>query len=162
MTKNTHNPLKPPSLGWIETLSHILDSQFRLPGTNFKFGLDPILGMIPVAGDVATFLVSALLFINMAKYGASRKVVILMALNIIFDFIIGSIPLIGWIFDFGFRANDRNIKLLKQHYYEGKHQGSGTGIILMILLVMLLVFGIVVYGMYKLFAFLFHLMGNLW
>lgn len=146
-----------PSLKWIEGISKLLDSSFTIPGTTFKFGLDPIIGMIPFVGDAATFFVSFALYTNMVKYGASRKVAILMAFNIIFDFIIGNIPFVGWLFDFSFRANDKNIRLLKEHYQEGKHQGSGKGLIGLVLVIMLLVFGLVCFGLYKLVLYVIHL-----
>src|SRR5687768_2341432 len=114
---------KVPALQWIEPISKLLDSAFKIPGTNFKFGLDPIIGSIPILGDLSTFLISSVLFKNMTKHGASRKVVILMGLNILVDLVVGSIPFIGWLFDFGFRANEKNVRLLKEHYLEGKHQG---------------------------------------
>jgi hypothetical protein len=72
-----------------------MDDKFRIPGTNFRFGLDPILNLIPFAGDVSGFLVSAALLYVMAKNGVSRKVLILMAINISVDAAIGAIPLIG-------------------------------------------------------------------
>ncbi len=152
MISNSNN--KVPSLGWIEPVSKLLDSSFRIPGTNFKFGLDPIIGSIPVLGDLVTFGISAMLFLNMSKHGASRKVVVLMATNIIIDFAIGSIPFVGWLFDFGFKANDKNVRLLKEHYIEGKHQGSGSGILFLIFIVLIGVLGLVVFGVFKLILYI--------
>lgn len=122
-------------LRWVERISYLLDEKFRLPGTNFRFGLDPILNLIPVAGDLSGFLISAALVFTMARYGVSRKVVILMTLNILLDAIVGGIPLLGQLFDFYYKANSKNIRLLKEHYEEGKHKGSGTGVLLIIALV---------------------------
>ncbi len=147
----TRENKKVPALGWIEPISKLLDSTFKIPGTNIKFGLDPIIGTIPVLGDLSTFLISAMIFNKMAKRGASRKVVILMALNLIIDLVVGSIPFIGWLFDFGFRANDKNVRLLKEHYLEGKHQGNGSGIVSIITITLLAVFALVCFGVYKLF-----------
>ncbi|MDQ3392874.1 MAG: DUF4112 domain-containing protein [Bacteroidota bacterium] len=119
---------------WIEKLSKVLDSNFTLPGTNFKFGIDPIFGFFPVIGDLTSFAISCFLLAYMGKFGASRKVIILMLGNIILDAVIGSIPLLGNIFDFTYKANNRNIRLLKKHYEDGKYQGSGKGIILIIIM----------------------------
>src|SRR5690242_1032313 len=95
------------NMKWVESVARLMDSKFKVPGTNFRFGLDPVLGLIPFLGDVSTFAVSGALVLTMAKHGASRNVVIRMVVNIILDLIIGSIPIIGAIFDFGFKANDR-------------------------------------------------------
>ncbi len=130
--KNSQTPptaLPDERLKWVESLARLMDSQFRLPGTNFKFGLDPILGFIPLAGALSTYAVSGILVFTMARYGVSRKVVILMFLNILLDALFGSIPIIGNIFDFAYKANDRNVRLLRRHYQEGKYSGSGTGIL---------------------------------
>jgi hypothetical protein len=70
----------------------------------------------------------------MSKYGASREVIIRMALNVLLDAIIGSIPILGRIADFFMKANDRNLTLLKQHYHEGKYSGSGRWIIITMLI----------------------------
>ena len=132
----------------IKRLVYLLDEQFRLPGTNFRFGLDPLMNLFPVVGDMTGFVISAGLLLAMAKKGASNKLVVLMSINIFLDAIIGGIPLIGQVFDFFFKANSRNLRLIKEHYVEGMHSGSGKNtlilaisilVILLILLIFLLV-----------------------
>ncbi|MDB5126794.1 DUF4112 domain-containing protein [Mucilaginibacter sp.] len=135
-------------LKWVEQIASVMDDKFRIPGTNFRFGLDPILNLIPFAGDVSGFLVSAALLYVMAKNGVSRKVLILMAINISVDAAIGAIPLLGQISDFYIKANTRNIKLLKEHYQEGRHTGSGNGIIAILLIVLLIVISAILYLSY--------------
>lgn len=132
-------------LRWVESVSRLMDSQFRLPGTRFRFGLDPILGLFPLLGDVSTFAVSGALVLTMARHGASRNLVMRMVVNIILDLVIGSIPLIGAIFDFGFKANDRNVKLLKAHYKEGKYKGSGRGFLFIVVSILVLAFALVMF-----------------
>ena len=141
----------------IEKLVKLLDEQFRFPGTNFRFGLDPLLNLVPIAGDVSGFLFSVILLLTMAKHGASRKVVIKMTINVILDFLIGGIPIIGQIFDFFYKANKRNLKLLREHYTEGKHQGSGKGILLIVGIVLIVMFIVFVYLIWKLFEWFFSL-----
>lgn len=137
-------------LKWVERVATLMDNQFRLPGTSFRFGLDPLINFVPFLGDISGFLVSAVLVLTMARHGASGKVVILMVLNILLDAAIGAIPLIGWIFDFGYKANTRNINLLKRHYEEGKYQGNGRGIVLIIITIMLVFIAVLIYLMWKL------------
>ncbi len=144
-------------LKWVERVSYLMDEQFRLPGTNFRFGIDPIINFIPIAGDLGGFAVSTVLLLTMAKHGVSRKVLILMTLNIILDSTIGAIPVLGHIFDFAYKSNSRNIKLLKEHYDEGKHQGRGTGIIAWIVIVLLICFLMFAYVLWMILSWLIDL-----
>lgn len=137
-------------------MARLLDSQFRLPGTNFKFGLDPLLGFIPLAGTVSTFALSGLLVFTMARHGASRKVMIMMFGNIILDALIGSVPIIGDLFDFVYKANDRNVRLLRQHYHEGKYTGSGTGLLLGAAVILLALLVLIFYGVWRLGEYLWQ------
>lgn len=141
---------------WVERVSYLLDESFRVPGTSFRFGFDPIFNLIPGAGSFAGLLISSALVFTMGKYGVSRKVVILMALNILIDAAVGSIPVVGQVFDFFYRANSRNIRLLKEHYVEGRHQGSGKGILLLFLVLLMLVMFLVLLILWKIITFLFN------
>jgi hypothetical protein len=137
-------------LRWVDHVARLMDSQFRLPGTNFRFGLDPILGLIPVVGELGTFAISAALILTMVRHGASRKVVVLMVLNVLLDTVVGSIPVLGNLFDFAYKSNERNVRLLRQHYGEGRHQGSGTGLIAVVVLALLGILVLVGWGSYEL------------
>lgn len=150
-TMGTNEKSKFPILSRI---AYLMDEQFRFPGTKFRFGLDPVLNLIPIAGDVAGFVVSAGLLIAMAKKGASHRLVVLMSLNILLDATIGAIPLIGQVFDFFYKANSRNIRLMKEHYLEGKHQGSGKNVIITVVVVLVIVLGLFCYGLWHLAAWL--------
>lgn len=143
-----------PKMHWVSRLSYLMDKQFRFPGTNFRFGLDPVLNLIPIAGDMTGLLISGGLLLAMVRKGASNKVVVLMTLNILLDAIIGAIPVIGQIFDFFFKANSRNIKLMREHYLENKHQGSGKGIILWTVIIILILLSSAIYGLWHLGAWL--------
>lgn len=83
----------------------------------------------------------------MQRQGASRLVFIRMLLNIILDAVISIVPGIGTIFDVGYKANQRNVRLLLAHYVEGRHQGSGCGLLLFMLLVSLGVIGGMLYAL---------------
>jgi hypothetical protein len=144
-----------PSIESFEKVARLLDSKFEIPGTNIRFGLDPLLSLMPVLGDLITLVISSMLIYTMHNHGASRKVVVKMMLNAGLDTIIGAIPFVGTVFDVFYRSNERNIRLLKEHYYEGKHQGSGTGLLVMIFLIAVLVIAVVIYGIWKLFEAIF-------
>lgn len=142
-------------LAWVQRIAHLFDSAFHIPGTNFRFGLDPLLNFIPIVGDASGFMVGAALVWVMAKHGVSRKVIILMVTNLAIDAIVGAIPLLGWVTDFYFKSNNRNLKLLQEHYQEGKHGGSGTGLLIFLLLVVFLIMAGVIYLFYLLLHWLF-------
>jgi hypothetical protein len=144
------NIVPPRGLVWIKRVSYLMDEQFRFPGTKFRFGIDPIVNIFPVFGDLAGFIVSAGLLYAMAKRGASSKVVVLMSVNILLDSTIGAIPLVGQVFDFFFKSNTRNLTLMQEHFVEGKHQGSGKGTIAIVVIVLLIVLSLLVYGIIKL------------
>lgn len=145
----------PPSMASFERIAKLLDSKFEIPGTGIRFGLDPILSLLPFLGDLVTFVISSMLVYTMRNHGASRKVVVKMMLNVGLDTIIGAIPLVGTVFDVFYRANERNIKLLREHYYEGKHQGSGTDLLLTIMFITLIILAALVYGIWQLIEWLF-------
>jgi hypothetical protein len=144
-----------PSILWVQRLSHLLDSKFIIPGTNIRFGLDPILSLFPVVGDLVTYLISIALIYTMHNHGASGKVVIKMILNSTLDAIIGAVPIVGTVFDIFYRSNDRNVRLLKEHYLEGKHQGSGKGLLIIIAILGLAAVVATVYGILKLMEAVF-------
>ncbi|MBE7178702.1 MAG: DUF4112 domain-containing protein [Mucilaginibacter polytrichastri] len=144
---------------WAERIAKLMDSQFRVPGTSFRFGLDPLLNLIPVIGDLSGFAVSAVLVLTMRKYGASGKVLVLMLLNVAVDAVIGAIPFIGQIFDFTFKANDRNIRLLKEHYREGRHEGSGAGTLLLIIVSLLVILLLMLFLLWKILAWAGNLLS---
>ena len=134
----------------VERIARLMDSRFLIPGTNIRFGVDPLLSLFPVFGDLITYIISGTLIYTMHTQGASRNVVIKMILNSTLDALIGAIPLVGTIFDIFYRANDRNVRLLKEHYVDGKHQGSGTGLLIFVAVVAVLMVAAAFYGIYKL------------
>lgn len=128
---------------WVRTLSVLLDSKFRIG--KFRFGLDPILNFIPFAGQAITFIISVLLVLIMYKNGVSSKAAAKMLINSLLDAGVGAIPILGNVYDFFNKANQKNIKLLEEHYYEGKHQGSATGLLLGILFILILCCVLMIY-----------------
>ena len=136
-------------LQWIDSASKLLDTRFRIPGTNVRFGLDFIIGLIPYAGDLLSFLFSGTLVLAMVRNGASGMVVGKMLWNIALDTIVGSVPILGDLFDLVYKANRRNYKLLKEHYQEGEHQGSIWPILIAVLVVLLLLFILLIYLLWQ-------------
>lgn len=96
----------------LEKLSHVLDGLFRLPGTDWRFGLDGIVGLIPGVGDTATGVIGSYLIAEAVQIGARKRVIAKMLVNIVVDWLIGLIPLAGDLLDFAFKAHRKNLALL--------------------------------------------------
>lgn len=150
--KNTETAT-PPELKTLDFISDLLDSRFRIPGTEIRFGLDSLVGLVPYVGDLTTFGVSGAMIVSMVKHGASGMLVVKMLWNILIDTLFGAIPLIGDIFDFRFRANRKNFELLKEHYEEGAHQGSATWVIILVIILLLALFSVMIWAVWKIAAF---------
>jgi hypothetical protein len=117
----------------LDALAKLMDSQFQIPSTKIRFGLDALIGLIPGVGDFAGFIVSGYMILVLASNGASGFVIARISLNILIDAIIGLIPFLGDIFDFAFKANERNMKLVHEHYKEGRHQGGAWKVVVPVL-----------------------------
>lgn len=92
-----------------------MDAGIRIPGTNLRFGLDPVLGLIPGAGDAAGAVLAGWILVETIRLGASRATVTRIAGNVALDAIVGAVPLLGDIFDLAWKANLRNVALLERH-----------------------------------------------
>ena len=99
----------------VELLAKLLDSQFRLPGTNFRFGWDGLIGLLPGA-DLLTTLPSLYILFEARRAKMPLRVLLAMLGNILLDGIIGLIPLVGDLFDFAFKANLRNARLFEREF----------------------------------------------
>ena len=143
------------SIARLRGLAKLMDAQFKIPGTNIRFGLDGLLGLIPGAGDLSTFAVSGYMVMILAQNGASGFVLARMVLNILIDAVFGSIPLLGDIFDVYFKANIRNIKLMEEHYVEGRHRGGAWKVVVPVLLFVLVIIGLIIWGVWELIAAVF-------
>ena len=117
-----------------------LDSAFRVPGTRVTFGLDPVLGLLPGIGDFATPLFAALLLVHAVRLRIPRVVQLRMLINAVIDFGLGAIPVAGDLFDFGWKANVRNLALLEKHARPGIPPTAGDWIF--VLLVIVVLFGL--------------------
>ncbi|MDI1226818.1 MAG: DUF4112 domain-containing protein [bacterium] len=99
----------------LDNIAKLMDSQFRIPGTPVRVGLDSILGLVPVVGDTGTLLVTLYLTSYARKYKVPKRIIAEMYRNAAIDWAIGLVPLAGDIFDVGWKANLRNVALLKAH-----------------------------------------------
>jgi hypothetical protein len=99
----------------IGRVTRILDELVAVPGTSIRVGLDPIIGLIPVVGDLTAAAVGAWLIAEAARFGIPRVVLGRMIANLLLDLGIGAIPIVGDLYDFAFRSNSRNLELFRLH-----------------------------------------------
>jgi hypothetical protein len=100
----------------LERVAWLMDRALTIPGTNISIGLDAVLGLLPVGGDLLTGLVQAgLVLVALRQYKVPKAIATRMMANVLLDVAIGAIPLVGDLFDVGFKANTRNVKLLQPY-----------------------------------------------
>ncbi len=106
----------------IDRMARLLDARFRVPGTPIRFGLDSIVGLIPGVGDIAMAVPSAWMIWRGWRLGVRRRGLVRMGVNTGIDLAVGTIPILGDLFDLGFKANLRNADILRSELGRG---GSG-------------------------------------
>jgi len=114
-TVESYNPRAQESLARLEALAKLMDGAFVIPGTNIRMGLDGIIGLVPIAGDLVSGLISSYLIWEARKLGAPRWLIGRMMANTLLDTTVGAIPILGDAFDVMFRANMKNMALLRRH-----------------------------------------------
>src|SRR5678816_3369584 len=97
----------------LDDLARYLDGLFRIPGTNWRFGLDALIGLVPNVGDTLTSFASLYILLAGARYGVPKITLLRMAFNIGLDYFVGSIPVVGDAFDFVWKANQQNMELIR-------------------------------------------------
>lgn len=109
----------------VEALEQLLERAFTVPGLRMKVGLDAIIGLVPVLGDWVTGAMSAYLIWEARNLGMSKWQLARMAGNAAFDTAVGMIPFAGDLFDFAFKSNTRNLRMIKRHL-DRHHPGTST------------------------------------
>ncbi|MGH7509021.1 MAG: DUF4112 domain-containing protein [Gemmatimonadales bacterium] len=99
----------------LRTISRLLDSAFSVPGTRYRFGLDALIGLVPGLGDAVGAIFSGYVILQASRLGAPRSTINRMIANVAIDTIVGWVPLLGDLFDVGWKANLKNVALLEQH-----------------------------------------------
>jgi hypothetical protein len=118
---------------FIALVSRLMDNAFTVPGTNIRFGLDPIIGLVAGYGDAATAITSLLMLMRSAKHGVPNIVLGQMALNIVLNSTVGAVPVVGDAFSFYFKSNQRNYELLRKHAGTAKSAASSWLFVVLLL-----------------------------
>lgn len=127
-------------LSRLRGLSRLLDDAVRVPGTDYRVGLDPLLGLIPGGGDLIGGLISTYIVIEAARMGVPRTLLARMGRNILLELGVGAVPLLGDLFDVTWKANARNVALLEEHYAAPDRESKAVsrwfiaGVVLVVLL----------------------------
>ena len=104
-----------PAVRRVNKMSKLLDSSVRVPGTNVTVGLDPILGILPGAGDAIATGISLYIIFEAFRADVPREILFLMILNVAVDAVIGSVPVLGTVFDAFWKANEWNASMFVDH-----------------------------------------------
>ena len=102
----------------LNRLAWLMDNSFRIPGTQMRFGLDGLIGLIPGLGDAVGAIISSHILTQAAQMGAPKSLLLKMAFNIGLDAVLGIIPVVGDVSDFIWKANQRNVQLLNDYVEE--------------------------------------------
>lgn len=109
----------------LRSLRRWLDEAFRVPGTNVRFGWDPLIGLLPWAGDVLTALMSGAIVLQAHHMRVPRVVQLRMLLNVAIDLVVGAIPFLGDVADFFWKSNTKNFALLELHAARARPASAG-------------------------------------
>ncbi len=107
----------------VEAMEVLLERSFRIPGVNLPVGLDSIIGLVPVVGDIITAMMGAYMVWEARNLGMSKWQLTRMAANVGIDALLGAVPLAGDLFDFFWRSNTKNLRIIKRHL-DKKHPGT--------------------------------------
>ena len=139
----------------LRRLARLFDSAFRIPGTNISFGLDPILGLFPGIGDMASPIVTVLILWHGVAARVPKVVLARMVLNALIDAGVGSIPVLGDIFDVAWKANDWNLALLERHARADSRPTSGDYLFVILCAIVVIVAALLpVLALWWLFAWI--------
>ncbi len=141
----------------LQKIAYWLDGCIRVPGTRWKIGLEPIIGLVPVAGDIVGLLLSSVIIIEGVRVGAPPHLIARMIGITVIDALSGLVPVLGDLFDFAFKANRRNAELLTRHLdaVEGKPANSPLWRQLITLALLAAVLALAGWGCFALFSYLF-------
>ena len=127
-----------PSFTAASKLAYWLDAGIRIPGTNLRFGLDPILGLIPGFGDAAGAILAGWILVEAIRLGASRATLLRMAGNVAFDALVGAVPVLGDAFDFVWKAHRMNANLLLERHVSGASPARDWAVVVLSALMLLI------------------------
>jgi hypothetical protein len=112
----------------LDLVTKVMDTIFRMPGTKFRFGVNPLIGLIPVIGDQIDAAISTAVLFGSVRHRLPKIVLVRMALNVLLNAVLQGIPIVGDLFTFFYKANRKNYELLRKHAGTGKPVARGDWI----------------------------------
>ncbi|HST61474.1 MAG TPA: DUF4112 domain-containing protein [Longimicrobium sp.] len=141
-TPDDRTPKREGALRRLDSLSFVLDNSIRVPGTNARFGADAIIGLIPGFGDAAGALMSAYIVLQAARLGAPVPSLARMLLNVGIEALFGAVPVLGDLFDAAFKANARNVAILRSEVErKGSTAKSSKAVVFAVLIALIVILG---------------------
>lgn len=131
-------PAQEQRLAGLRYISELLDNAFLVPGTSYRFGLDPLIGLVPGIGDLVSPLFTIGLLLQSRELGVPKIVQARMLINVAIDAAVGAVPLIGDLFDFAWKSNQMNLALLELHAREERRGSAGDYAFIALLIVLLI------------------------
>jgi hypothetical protein len=125
-------------IAWV---AHMLDDLVTVPGTNSRVGFDPIIGLIPIVGDLVAAVIGSWIVLEASRFKVPGIVLVRMVLNTFVDFVIGLIPFVGDILDFGFKGNRMNLELFHRYALDPGEDTAGHWAFILGLLAVLIGLG---------------------
>ena len=150
-------PAEEQRLAGLRRIADLLDNAFQVPGTSYRIGLDPIIGLFPVIGDLVSPLFTIGMLLQARQLGVPKVVQARMLINVATDTLVGTVPVGGDLFDFAWKSNDQNLSLLELHAREERRGSAGD--YAFVALMVVLVLGLAVLP-FALFAWLMSAIGT--
>lgn len=119
----------------LRALTHVMDKAIVIPGTEIRFGLDPILGLLPGGGDAIGSVLSVYLVAECLRLGLPSATLGRMLVNLLIDTVVGAVPMAGDLFDVGWKANSQNLKLLEAHLNDPAPQAAADKLFIILVIV---------------------------
>ncbi len=123
------------TLDRLRALTHVMDNAIVIPGTKIRFGLDPILGLLPGGGDAIGSVLSVYLVAECLRLGLPKATLGRMLTNLLIDTVVGAVPMLGDLFDVGWKANSQNLKLLEAHLNDPAPQAAADKLFIVLVIV---------------------------
>jgi hypothetical protein len=120
-------------------MARLFDAQFRVPGTQIRFGIDPLIGLIPGIGDLASPVLTLGILWHAAKLRVPKVVLMRMVINALIDAFAGAVPVVGDLFDFGWKATEWNMALLERHAMPGRSATSADYLFVIICILIVVI-----------------------
>ncbi|MGB3671545.1 MAG: DUF4112 domain-containing protein [Phormidesmis sp.] len=139
---NTSSGTVSPRLRRLQQVSHVLDNAIPIPGSKIRIGIDPILGLLPGAGDTLTGLMSVYIVFEAARMGVPAATLGRMGLNILFDLLTGTVPVLGDLLDVTWKANSQNVALLEKHVAKPAPSRAADKVIAIAIICILIALGV--------------------